>query len=52
MSAYRCYECEEFKDADFHGCNESPDDECECICDACLDNYPLLDYEYDFDQEE
>lgn len=35
MSAYRCGICEEYKDADIHGCCEHPSDECECICDDC-----------------
>lgn len=35
MSVYRCSECEEYKDADEHGCNENPRNEYECICDNC-----------------
>lgn len=35
MSCYKCDFCEEIRDADFHGCNENPKDECGCICDSC-----------------
>ncbi len=39
MSIYRCIECENYKDADYDGCNEHPSDECECMCDDCADRY-------------
>ena len=49
MSVYRCAICDEYKDADIHGCNEHPTDECECICDDCcldpLDHEEFLDLE-------
>lgn len=35
MSMYRCNYCDEYKDADIHGCFEDPRDECGCICDKC-----------------
>lgn len=35
MSVYRCGICEEYKDADFDGCEAHPSDECECICENC-----------------
>ena len=37
MSIYHCEICEDLKDADYHGCNESPNDECECVCDQCYE---------------
>jgi hypothetical protein len=39
MSIYLCIECDDYKDVDFHGCNEHPKDEFECICDSCEENY-------------
>ena len=39
MSVYRCGSCGEFRDADYHGCNEHPFDEMECICDSCEEDY-------------
>lgn len=39
MSVYRCPECDEYQDADFHGCYEHPKDEWECICYDCLMNF-------------
>jgi len=38
MSVYKCGICEEYKDADFSGCNEHPSNEMECICDECDSN--------------
>jgi hypothetical protein len=35
MSIYRCGICDDYKDADYHGCNEHPTDEFACICDRC-----------------
>jgi len=35
MSVYRCDICEEYKDADYAGCNENPKNEYGCICDEC-----------------
>jgi len=35
MSIYRCAICEEYKDADMHGCYEHPTDEFENICEEC-----------------
>ena len=40
MSIYRCGICEEYKDADFHGCEEHPTNEMECICESCCENLP------------
>jgi hypothetical protein len=40
MSIYRCNHCEGIKDADYHGCNEHPSEEFQCICDACLEIFP------------
>lgn len=37
MSIYRCGMCDEYKDADQHGCFEHPNDEFECICNECDD---------------
>jgi hypothetical protein len=44
MSIYRCGICDEYKDVDFHGCNEHPHDEYECICDDC-ETEKLPEYE-------
>lgn len=38
MSIYHCEICEGLKDADHDGCNESPNDECECVYDNCYAN--------------
>lgn len=35
MSVYLCGICDQCRDADYHGCNEHPNDEFSCICDAC-----------------
>lgn len=35
MSVFRCNECDEQIDSDFHGCFEDPKDEEECICQQC-----------------
>ena len=52
MSVYRCFDCEQYIDADYDGCNECPHDSREIICDGCLEDYPHPDYEFDFVQEE
>jgi len=36
MSIYYCSYCDRCRDADHHGINEHPQDECEGICDECL----------------
>jgi hypothetical protein len=38
MSIYRCGICDEYKDADKHGCLEHPTDKWECICEDCDNN--------------
>lgn len=43
MSIYRCNICDEDRDADFHGCNESPYNKDECMCDACEERIPEQD---------
>jgi len=50
MSIYRCQLCDQFKDADFDDCYESPYDECECICEGCMDDYDI-DHEREDDEE-
>ena len=30
-----CGHCDEYKDADIHGCFENPKDPYSCICDKC-----------------
>ncbi len=35
MSIYRCSICDEYKDADMHGCNECRKDNSDCNCDDC-----------------
>lgn len=41
MSIYRCDMCEEYRDRDFHGCNEDSRNDCKCICDSCEENLSL-----------
>lgn len=38
MSVYRCADCEEYKDADYHDCYARPGDG-EYICGSCEENY-------------
>jgi hypothetical protein len=35
MSIFRCSCCDEYADADIHGCQEDPRNEWECVCDDC-----------------
>lgn len=35
MSIYRCAICEEYKDADYQGCEEHPFFEFEIVCETC-----------------
>jgi len=38
---YRCFECEEIKDADDAECEIHPANNCELVCWDCLDNLAL-----------
>jgi hypothetical protein len=49
MSVYRCAMCEDYKDADVHGCEEHPNDECECICEDCYNELGDCDLERQFE---
>ncbi len=35
MSVYRCDICDDYKDADIHGCEEHREDPFKCICSDC-----------------
>lgn len=37
MEKYICQICDEWRSPKIHGCNEDPSDECECICNRCLE---------------
>ncbi len=36
MSCYYCDTCDELKDRDIHGCNESKDNPYGNVCDDCI----------------
>ena len=35
MSIFRCSHCDNYVDADIHGCEEDPRNEYECVCEDC-----------------
>lgn len=35
MPLFYCVLCDQDRDSDFHGCQQSFNDECECICEDC-----------------
>lgn len=39
MSIYLCDVCQQYKDADIHGCLKNPTDEDHCICEDCFNNF-------------
>ena len=43
MSIYLCHECDEYRDVDSHGCREHPNNEWECICEACEEKLILVE---------
>ena len=45
MSIFNCAICHQCRDADYDGCYEHPDDECECICEPCYFEIPEPDFE-------
>ncbi len=48
MSVYRCIECEEMRDADFHGCYEHPRNDTGCVCEACIEKMEDFDFKCRF----
>ena len=45
MSIFFCDYCDRYRDADFHGCVEHPQDECESICEDCAQRAECENYD-------